>query len=79
MPGKGAFGSVRQLPSGRWQVRYRTLDSTRVAFPQTFARKAEALQLDVLKCPADEVLPSTGSVEACLKGSPNSLTASSGG
>ena len=45
MPGKRSFGSIRQLPSGRWQIRYRTLDSTRVTFPQTFARKAEALRV----------------------------------
>jgi integrase len=35
------FGSVRRLPSGRWQVRY-WLEAERCAAPQTFATKADA-------------------------------------
>jgi hypothetical protein len=35
------FGSVRRLPSGRWQVRY-WLEGERCAAPQTFATTADA-------------------------------------
>lgn len=34
------FGTVRQLPSGRWQARYRDLSGTQQAAPTTFATKA---------------------------------------
>lgn len=40
--GKRQFGSVRKLPSGRWQARYRTLDGRMVPADQTFATKADA-------------------------------------
>ena len=36
------FGSVRKLPSGRWQARYRTSDGRLHTAPQTFASKTEA-------------------------------------
>jgi integrase len=36
------FGSVRRLPSGRWQVRYRTSDGRQHTAPETFATKTEA-------------------------------------
>ena len=36
------FGSVRRLPSGRWQVRYRTSDGRQHTAPETFATKADA-------------------------------------
>jgi excisionase family DNA binding protein len=36
------FGSVRRLPSGRWQARYRTSDGRQHTAPETFAAKADA-------------------------------------
>jgi hypothetical protein len=39
------FGSIRQRDSGRWQVRYRLSDGTRVSHPQSFARRADAARL----------------------------------
>ncbi|WP_239376297.1 site-specific integrase [Frankia sp. Cj5] len=39
---KRVFGTVRKLPSGRWQVRYPGLDGLRRAAPGTFATKADA-------------------------------------
>jgi integrase len=36
------FGSARRLPSGRWQVRYRTGDGRQHTAPETFATKTEA-------------------------------------
>jgi integrase len=36
------FGSVRRLPSGRWQARYRTNDGRQHTAPETFATKTEA-------------------------------------
>jgi hypothetical protein len=36
------FGAVRQLPSGRYQVRYRTVDGRSVTVPMTFEAKADA-------------------------------------
>ncbi len=41
-PGKRQFGSVRRLPSGRWQVRYVTPDGEIVTAPTTFAAKGDA-------------------------------------
>jgi hypothetical protein len=35
------FGSVRRLPSGRWQVRYRTSDGRQHTAPETFATKTD--------------------------------------
>lgn len=40
-PRRRNFGSVRRLPSGKWQVRY-WLDGSRYTAPQTFGTKAEA-------------------------------------
>lgn len=40
--GKRQFGSVRRLPSGRWQVRYVTSDGEVVTAPTTFAAKGDA-------------------------------------
>ena len=44
MPGrkKRSFGSIRKLPSGRWQVRYRGPDGLLRSAPHTFAGKADA-------------------------------------
>lgn len=39
--GKRHFGNVRQLPSGRWQVRYDAAGTTKKA-PETFARREDA-------------------------------------
>jgi integrase len=40
--GRRRFGSVRRLPSGRWQARYRTSDGRLHTAPQTFATKTDA-------------------------------------
>jgi integrase len=40
--GRRRFGAVRKLPSGRYQVRYRTADGRDVTAPTTFATKADA-------------------------------------
>jgi hypothetical protein len=40
--GRRRFGAVRKLPSGRYQVRYRTGDCRDVTAPTTFATKADA-------------------------------------
>ncbi len=42
MAGRRAFGAVRQLPSGRWQARYRTPKGELLAAPHTFARRRDA-------------------------------------
>ena len=44
MPGRKtrSFGSIRKLPSGRWQARYRAPDGMLRSAPHTFARKADA-------------------------------------
>lgn len=42
---KRYFGSIRQRASGRWQIRYRLADGSRVAYPQTYARKADAARV----------------------------------
>src|SRR5207344_909557 len=36
------FGSVRKLPSGRWQARYRGPDEREHTAPSTFASKTDA-------------------------------------
>jgi len=36
------FGTVRRLPSGRWQARYSAPDGARIACERTFATRAEA-------------------------------------
>jgi integrase len=40
--GRRRFGAVRKLPSGRYQVCYRTADGRDVTAPTTFATKADA-------------------------------------
>jgi integrase len=40
--GRRRFGAVRKLPSGRYQVRYRTADGRDVTAPMTFATKVDA-------------------------------------
>jgi integrase len=42
MPARRRTGSVRRLPSGRWQARYWDTASNRVAAPKTFATKGDA-------------------------------------
>ena len=42
MSGKRQFGSVRRLPSGRWQARYRTIDGRLASAPLTFKTKGDA-------------------------------------
>ena len=44
MPGRKtrSFGSIRKLPSGRWQARYRAPDCLLRSAPHTFACKADA-------------------------------------
>ena len=43
MPGRKtrSFGSLRRLPSGRWQARYRGPDGLLVSAPNTFVRKTD--------------------------------------
>ena len=41
-PGRHRFGNIRQLPSGRYQVRYRGLDGQLRSHAVTFARKTDA-------------------------------------
>ena len=43
MPGRKSrtFGSLRQLPSGKWQARYRGPDSLLYTAPGTFPRKSD--------------------------------------
>ena len=36
MPGKRRFGRVRELPSGRWQARYKGPDGIDRPAPRTF-------------------------------------------
>ncbi len=40
--GKRDFGTVRRLPSGRWQARYRTLDGSLATAPATFSARTQA-------------------------------------
>ncbi len=42
MAGKRQFGTVRRLPSGRWQARFRSADGRLVSAPRTFKAKGEA-------------------------------------
>jgi hypothetical protein len=42
MTRRRGFGSVRRLPSGRWQARYRTDDGAMVPAPATFPTKRDA-------------------------------------
>ncbi len=41
--GKRDFGTLRRLPSGRWQSRYRTLNGSLATAPTTFASRAQAV------------------------------------
>lgn len=43
MPRRRSFGSVRKLPSGRWQARYRNRSGMMSPAPKTFATKTEAM------------------------------------
>ncbi len=60
------FGSVRQLPSGRWQARYRAPDGSRRTAPKTFDTKTDAqtwltlTQADIER--KDRVDPDAGAV-----------------
>ena len=53
--GRRRFGAIRQLPSGRYQVRYHTADGRYVTAPTTFDTKAGAgrylstVETDVLR------------------------------
>src|SRR4029453_14769457 len=40
--GRRSFGSLRQLPSGRWQARYRDATGKSHTAPQTFATRPQA-------------------------------------
>ena len=42
MPARRRFGSVRRLPSGRWQARYWDAADNRITAPTTFATKTDA-------------------------------------
>ncbi len=42
MPTRRRFGSVRRLPSGRWQARYWDAADNRIGAPTTFATKSDA-------------------------------------
>ena len=42
MSSRRHFGAIRQLPSGRWQVRYRTSAGRRATAPETFSTRREA-------------------------------------
>jgi integrase len=44
MSRRRTFGSIRTLPSGRYQARYTSLDGARHRAPRSFATKAEASQ-----------------------------------
>src|SRR4029450_2048093 len=43
--GRRSFGSMRQLPSGRWQARYRDTAGKTHTAPQTFATRPEAARV----------------------------------
>jgi integrase len=45
MANRRYFGSIRRRESGRWQIRYRTRDGVRVAWPETYARRADAVRV----------------------------------
>jgi integrase len=55
MASKRRFGALRKLPSGRWQVRYRTPEGQLITGPTTFATKTDAgryldsIELDQLR------------------------------
>jgi Phage integrase, N-terminal SAM-like domain len=45
MTNRRYFGSIRRRESGRWQIRYRTRDGVRVSWPETYARRADAVRV----------------------------------
>jgi hypothetical protein len=45
MANRRYFGSIRRRESGRWQIRYRTRDGVPVAWPETYARRADAVRV----------------------------------
>jgi hypothetical protein len=45
MTNRRYYGSIRRRESGRWQIRYRTRDGVRVAWPETYARRADAVKV----------------------------------
>jgi integrase len=50
MATKRRFGALRKLPSGRWQVRYRTAEGGLITGPTTFANKTDAARyLDAIE------------------------------
>src|SRR3712207_1972002 len=51
--GRRRFGAVRKLPSGRYQVRYRTADGRDVTAPTTFVTTAHACRYQVRYRTAD--------------------------
>lgn len=42
MTAKRRFGTLRKLPSGRWQARYLTRQRCKIAAPKTVATKTDA-------------------------------------
>ncbi len=44
MSGRRQFGSLRRLPSGRWQARFLTVDGRVATAPRTFKTKGDASQ-----------------------------------
>jgi integrase len=67
MPGKPRhFGTIRQLRSGRWQVRYHGPDGLRRTAPHTFDRKQDATawltQLEAQMLRGDWIDPNAGRV-----------------
>src|SRR5829696_8790752 len=65
-PGRRRFGNVRELPSGRWQARYRGPDGISRTAPQTFARETLArrwltlIESEIIK--GDWVAPEAGEI-----------------
>ena len=45
MANRRYFGSIRRRETGRWQIRYRTRDGVRVSWPETYARRADAVRV----------------------------------
>ena len=39
------FGSIRKRDSGRWQIRYQTRDGSRASWPETYARRSDAVRV----------------------------------
>ena len=59
MPGKRRFGRVRELPSGRWQARYKGPDGIDRPAPRTFESKTSAERW--LTLTEAEIIQATGS------------------